>query len=295
MEDEKRVDIYEEYSKISTTFEDKLRQGAKTLWKYCSAIIAVGIAIWWIFYGTIEIVPTNLTIVDRVGLTFCTVMLAVTYCKLVSAGGFTSAKDTPEYQKAYNEWSTAVRAGNSKKHEIMIYAKETAIYNQKVCRMESLEELGMNYYDYFNENGEFIKPNYYKDKLLTRKQKRLIRKCLRIKVIVPKIFGDISGKFFGIKKEESRKGFETRHDIFNFVVRAVISTVSVGFMFNFIGFSIGSMMYALFQIVLWTGSGIAQRLQNYNFVINKEIPQLIEKTLIINGYLETHKEAEQNG
>ena len=57
-----------------------------------------------------------------------------------------------------------------------------------------------------------------------------------------------------------------------------------------IGFSIGSMMYAVFQIVLWTGSGIVQRLQNYNFVMNKEIPQLEERTLIIKGYLETHKE-----
>ena len=235
-EEGKKVNVYEGYNKLETTLEEKIKNGVKTVWKYSSALAVVGIAIWWIFWGTIEIIPTNLTIVDRIGLTFCTVLLAVTYCKLIAAGGFSSAKETSEYKTVEKEWSEAVRKGNSKKREILEYAREMAVYNQKLCRTESLEELGMRYDDYFNEEGNLKAVNYKKDKLLTRKQKKLISKCLAIKVIVPKVFGDISGKFFGIKKEESRKEFEAKHDLTNFIIRAVVSSVSVGFMFNFIVF-----------------------------------------------------------
>ena len=69
------------------------------------------------------------------------------------------------------------------------------------------------------------------------------------------------------------------------IIRAVLSFFSVGMMFNFLGFSWGSAIYALFQIVLWSASGFSQRLKNYNFVKDILVPQMKEKTLIINGYL----------
>ena len=270
--------------------EERVQEFAKSLMNRMPLFIAIGIAIFWVFYGTIEIYPTTLSITDRIVVTICTVALAVSYCDLIALGGFRSAKESKDYKDADEKYDKALKRGNTKKAEITEYAKDVAKENLKDWRKNNLEANGLKYEDYFDSNLEYIGGDYNRDKSLRRSQKKCIRKCINQRIILPDIFGFISSKVFGIKKPITEKQYLRKTSVYNTIIRIAISIASVGVMFNFLGFSIGSMIYALFQIVMWTASGFSQRIKNFNFIKDNIIPQIKEKTLIIDGYMDLSEE-----
>lgn len=282
--------IDDEIREYNIRKEERIQEVAKSLMNRMPLFIAIGIAIFWVFYGTIEIYPTTLSVTDRIIVTVCTVALAVSYCDLIALGGFRSAKESGDYKEADKDYEDALKKGNTKKAEITEYAKDIAKENLKDWRKNNLESNGLKYETYFDENLEYIGGDYRKDKSLRRSQKKCIRKCINQRIILPDIFGFISSKVFGIKKPITEKQYLRKTSVYNTIIRIAISIASVGVMFNFLGFSIGSMIYALFQIVMWTASGFSQRIKNFNFIKDNIIPQIKEKTLIITGYLDLEEE-----
>lgn len=107
------------------------------------------------------------------------------------------------------------------------------------------------------------------------------------------MFGNISSKFFGIQKRENQKAYEIKTNISNGITRAIVGFFAVGITFVWVGLSWEALISSLFQIVLWTGSGVLQRMKNYNFIITKILPQIVENTLIINGYMDLEDERKQ--
>jgi len=288
-------DFEEELKAYEKRSEEKFQEFAKKLTSKIPLFIAIGIAIWWIFYGTVKIYPTTLSITERIELTVCTIVIALTYCSLIADGGYGSAKKSEAYKKVEDEYHNAIKNGNVYKKEIIEYAKEIAMGNLYECRKNNLESVGLKYDMFFDEKGD-LKDVNIKSLKLSRGQKKMLNKCINTHLIMPNLFGNISSRYFGLKKEMSQRQYQVNTTIVNGTVRAVVSIFSVGLMFEFIGFSIGSVIYALFQIVLWTASGFSQRMKNFNFVIDVLIPQLREKTLIINGYIEMKiMKGEQNG
>ncbi len=280
-------DELREYEKRN---EEKIQAFFKSLVDKMPLFIAIAIAIFWIFYGTVEVFAPTITITERIGLSICTVVLAVTYCGLIQEGGFTSAKKSNEYKKAEELYEKAVNAGNTNKSEIREYAHEIARQNLYECRKNNLEANILVYSDYFDQDGKYIGGDYKHDKTLNKSQKKCLKKAVSQRIILPNIFGNISSRYFGLRKETNEKDYRLKTTISQTVFRTIVSVASVGFMFRFLGLSVGSMVYALFQIVLWTASGFSQRIKNFNFVMDNTIPQMKERTLIINGYLALNNE-----
>ena len=52
--------------------EEKIQEFARNMMNRMPFFIAVGIAIFWVFYGTVEIYPTSLSVTDRIMVTLCT-------------------------------------------------------------------------------------------------------------------------------------------------------------------------------------------------------------------------------
>lgn len=284
----------------SVNFEEKVKDFSRRALSFAPLFCAIAIAVWWIFFGMVKIYPTSLTITERVGLTFCTVILALTYCGFLSNGGFTSAKDTEGYKRLTTRWGEDIDKSNTKKKEINEYAKDIATQNIFDLRMENLEKNGLLYREFFDEQGNLINLNWKNNRKTrknpdgyTLKQRIIIYRCVKMRVQIPEIFGHLSSKFFGVKKEETQKQFERKSALSHGIIRLLISLFSVGIMFQFLGFKADAFIYAFFQVVLWTGSGLMQRQKNYNFVINKLKPQILEKCLIIEGFLQLSEDKQK--
>lgn len=280
------------------SFEEKVQDLSKNFLNIVPALCAIGIALWWIFSGAVKIGNSELTIVNRLGLTICTIMFALSYTKLIADGGFKTAKGTRKYKQASQTWSDSIIKGNKDKKEIICYAKDIAKDNLYLNRVENLENNLLYYDDFFDKEGNLtntkFKDNKYNKKKnpygYTRKQIRIIQKCVKSKIVLPQLFGNISSKYFGIRGERTQKQFSRNNDIKNTIVKVVLSVVSVGLTFEWIGFTLGALIYALFQIMMWTATGVLQRMKNFNFVMDELVPQMVERSLIINGYMELSDE-----
>lgn len=243
------------------------------------------IALWWVFYGTLEIEWSVKTIFGNVILTIATIVFAVTYCNLIADGGFRTAENTDDYKNSKKEYKNVIKQGIKYKDEITDYAMKIAKSNLKELRKRNLEANYLKYEDYFNEDGTMKNLNL-KDKKLTLHQKKIIKRCIRAHIILPNLFIGVNGEgYFGIRREKSKKEYLTGQQITKIITRTILSFVSLGLALKYIGFNINGIMYAFFQITLWTASGVSQRVSNYRFVLETQLPQLESKTLVIKGYL----------
>ena len=264
--------------------EEKRKMLMKKITSWLPTFILIGIAIWWIFYGTVEITSFKLSLVDQVGLTICTIVFALSFTTIIAEGGFKLGKSTDQYKEAEKENKAAQLKGMSKQKQIIRYATEIAQKNLYEMRKNNLQQNGMKYEDYFDQNGDVI-PLDIKSTTLTRHQKRVLKKCINAKINIPNLFGSISNKFFGLKKEVSLKEYQTKTGVKRAAIRIVISFFSAAMIFNFIGFNLGGLIYAFFQIAMWSASGYIQKTKNFNFVIDELLPQLDDKTFIINSFM----------
>lgn len=290
----------EKLESFNKTFEEKLKDFSTRLFSLSPLLVAIGIAMWWCLEGMVKITGADLTIENRIALTAITIFIAMVYCNLISTGGFQAAKKSPEYKVCSKDWNDAIKRGNTNKAEIIEYAKDIARVNQRELRIKNLENVGLNYSDIFDEKGELIRLDYerkYNKKKnpngFTRGQIKIIKHCINIRIDIPEMFGNISSKFFGLQKRASQKSYEIKTNVTNGIIRAVAAFFAVGITFAWVGLSFEALISAIFQIVLWTGSGVLQRMKNYNFIINKILPQIVENTLIINGYMDLEDSRKQ--
>ena len=278
-------DFEQQLHELKQRNEEKVQEFFRKLTSMIPGFIGLLIALWWIFFGALKITQTEVSIVDNIGITICSVVLSITLCELIAGGGFSSAKQTKQYVVTQHDYKSAVQEGLPKQKPITKYALAIAQSNLRDVRKRNLATNGLFYDEYFDENGNFIGGDYKHNTKLKNYQKRAITKCIKLKVILPSIFGNISSKTFGLTKEVSETEFRTKTISKNSIIRIIISILTANVMFEFIGFNIGSLIFAFFQIVLWTSSGLIQRIANFNFVIDRLVPQIQDKTQIIKSYL----------
>lgn len=283
----------EELRELEKRNQERAKRIVNSLLARIPLFTGILIALWWVFYGTLDIEWSINTIFKDVILTIATIVFAITYCNLIADGGFRIAEDTDEYKSSLLAYNDAVKSGFKYKDQITDYAIQIALRNLKELRVRNLESNFLKYEDFFDENDKPIPIDFRKRKDLTRHQKKIVRQCVKAHIIVPNLFEFKGEGYFGLKREKSKKEYLTGQQITKVITRTVLSFVSLGLIFRFTGFNISGIMYAFFQIVLWTASGVSQRLNNYRFVLETTKPQLDSKTLIINGYLESkHDQAE---
>lgn len=274
----------EELRELSLRNEEKFQAAIKKIGSYIPVFIAVCIALWWLFYDAIEIESAKLNVTERVGVMLLTIFLSMVFRSLIANGGYASAKNTKTFIEAETIYEDTASKGIAKQKQILRYANDVASKNLYECRKSNLEANGLRYSDFFDEDGNYIGMDYKHAKNLNLRQKIVINKAIKQRVILPAIFGYISSKWFGLKKEQSQRQHQTKTAISNFIFGVFASFISVGVTFHFIGISVDSLIYAFAQILLWTTSGYIQRLNNFNFILDVIVPLYKEKTHIINSY-----------
>ena len=280
-------EIRELEQKLKTAREEKTKVIVSKLKEYSLYIIVIIISIWWVFYNAIKIEQADLEIKDIALLTVANIVMGLALTSLIAENGFKKARRTEEYISAKEEYYKAQRDGIKYQREIQEYAYQTAFENIVKIRKSNLEANFIKYEDIFDENDIVRKDIDLKK--YSRQQRKIIRKCLKMKVYLPKIFGNFSSTFFGVKKEISKKEYEARYTTKSFIIKVLLSFFSASVVFTYIGLTWDAVLYALFQLAIWGGSGVMQLTKNYNFIIETELQQIVEKTFIIKSYLERNE------
>ena len=271
------------------TFELKMHKVGNWLNNHLPSIFAILISLFFVFSGLVEILPTAMSVKEQIIMAFINIVAGFTITSLVGEGGFSSAKSTSNYLNEIKDYNAQVLKGLKWREGIENLAKKKANDNLKNYRRQLLESVGLRYNDIFDKDGHLITENdisKHKGDQNYHKKVKVLHKAINTKIHLTNVFGRASSSTYGLKKEVSEKSFRTKNGITKAITKILLGVVSVGIMFNWLGFTWGALIYSFMQVVLWTGMGLIDRQKNFNFIINEIVPQYESNRLIIQEFLE---------
>ena len=270
------------------TFEERMNNLGLWITRHISIIFAVLISLFFIFSGTVKILPTELGVKEQIIVAIINIIAGYSITKLIGEQGFTSAKNSSEFTEVRKFYEDNVKSAIKYRSAIDEFAKDKARENLKNTRINLCESVGLYYSDIFDEEGnlkkEFDITSYKEDRNYRQKLIRF-NKCLKLKIQDTSVFSKAGSSKFGIHKRKTEKAYRTKSYTVSAITKLVFGIGSVGVMFVWIGFNLGSVIYAFMQIILWSAFGVIDRLKNYNFIIEEIIPQYRDDALVIDEFM----------
>lgn len=270
------------------TFELRMRKVGNWFGKNLPTIFAILISFFFLFSGMVQILPTTMALKEQIIMAIINIFAGFSITSLISEHGFTSAKGTNAYNKEIQEYNNAVQKGLKYREGIENLAKKKATDNLRNYRIRLLESVGLRYNDLF-DTYDTIKDydiTQHRNDQNYHKKKRVFRKVLSVKTYSTNVFGRASSNTYGLKKEITEKEFRTKNGIIKGITKLILGTISVGVIFVWLGFTLGALIYAFMQVVLWTGMGLIDSQKNFNFILNEIVPQYESNRLIILEFME---------
>lgn len=223
------------------------------------------VSIYFVFSGTVKVGTQQLNW-QSLFLFICTSLIfGVVISSLVAEGGYVAGKNDPLYQQTR-------QIGVEMSEQCIPYRDEAELYvNREIDktilndRTSLLAGCGLKYSEVFDENGVYIltKEQF---KALKYRKKRVVIKCRFIRKQDFTLFGFGSGKIVGRKRAPNESDRRKRQLLSTTISRVLIAIVTGSIMFYFIGLSFASILYAIYQLLIWIGTGLVTRQSNYNFI-----------------------------
>lgn len=223
------------------------------------------VSIYFVFSGTVKVGTQQLN-GQALFLFICTTLIfGIVISSLVAEGGYVAGKKDPDY-------IATRQLGVNISEQCIPFRDEAELYvNRQIDktimndRTSLLAGCGLKYLEVFDERGVYIlKREQFK--ALKYRQKRTVIKCRLIKKQDFTLFGFGSGKIVGRKKAPNESDRRKRQLMTTTISRVLIAIVTGSIMFYFIGFSFASILYAIYQLLIWIGTGMITRQGNFNFI-----------------------------
>lgn len=160
------------------------------------------------------------------------------------------------------------------------YIKEEAD-KKKEYRFVIMRSYAMRYSWFFDNNGNYIdNPEQYEK--LNKKQKRILAKCIKVKIYTLNLFSEYSLEVTEYtKKETTDKSQRAKTLSKNTFMQLAVAFVGGYFTASFGGWSWGKFIISLLQVCVWIGTGIMQLYSNYNYVVVDKVNKLNRKIELI--------------
>lgn len=144
----------------------------------------------------------------------------------------------------------------------------------------------------FTERGKKGLPLYtpqeqeHNKKVLSRSQKRAVKKCIRVKIYTLNLFSEYSATAMSLTKRE-RTDKNQRFKMFgkNSFSQVLVAVLGVYFVPGLGSWDWGRFLGCTLQVILWTASGIMQLYTNYNYVVIDKVNKMKQKKEIIQKFV----------
>lgn len=227
------------------------------------------LSIYFIFSGAVTILPQELDWWEKLVYIFTTLIFGFVISQLVAEGGYTRGKQNKEFINTKNLY---IELGNQitelglreEAEEYVSQLIDKDIYKE---RYTLLAKVGIKYNKVFDEKGVLILTKQ-EIKQMKKAKRHAIKKALHIKKYEFVLFGFSSTKIVGRKKAPNETERRAKKVSTSFIIKVLIAIASGSVMFSWLGLSLGTLIYSIFQLLIWFGSGLIGYVSNYNFIVN---------------------------
>ena len=238
-------------------------------------VILVGVV--YIFFGMVHIERTNLTLVAVITQAGIGILCGFVIKQALGENGFNRGYNSRIWQDALNRYSTACNGSQDYIERVDNFYLYEEIRKKKIYRRTNLQAYQMRYSDFFDKDGYFIE-DAEKMQKLTKKQRKILNKCIRVKIYHLNLFSEYSNEIENDTKPEKTDKMQRNKMLRkNSAVAIFSATAGAYFTASITGFNLGSVIFATVQVLLWIAAGIIQLYTNYNYVVIEKTSKLTQK------------------
>ena len=158
------------------------------------------------------------------------------------------------------------------------------IEKKRNYRRAKLQGVRLKYEQWFDQDGNYIGDIELYNKL-DKKQKKMLNKCIRVKIYVLNLFSQYNVSVDqDTKKEITDRIQRSKNLTKNTVAAIIIAIIGVYFIPQLNSWSWASFISSTMQVAMWVLFGILQLFNNYNFVTQDKVALLRQKKEIIRRF-----------
>lgn len=262
-------------------FEEKLEELQRFALRYIKTIamdlVVILVAFSYVFYQMITLQPTQLNPLVVLAQAIMGIICGVVIKQALGENGFSKGYTSPHWNKEEELYNNACNVALPYMEKVDNFYEYEIIEKKKSYRRQHLQEVRLKYDMWFDKDGNYIASDELYNKL-DRKQKRVVNKCIKVRIYPLNLFSQytISTDTF-TKKEQTDKTQRAKNIRSNTITATVIAVIGVYFVPLINGWNWASFISATFQVAMWVLFGILQLYTNYNFVVQDLVSVLRKK------------------
>lgn len=244
---------------------------------YAMDLAVVVVAIAYVLYKMVTFESTDLNPWVLLAEAIVSIICGVIIKQALGENGFSKGYNSDFYKGEESKYNNACNAALPYMDRVDNFYQCEEIERKRRYRLRRLQGVRLKYDDWFDNDGNFIKTK--EDiKKLDFEQRRVLKKCIRVKIYVLNLFGqyEVSSEQY-THKEVTDKAQRGKNATKNTVSATIIAIIGVYFVPVLNNWSWASFFSSTLQVALWVLFGILQLYTNYNFVVQDKISVMRKK------------------
>ena len=240
-------------------------------------LVVILTSVAYIFFGMIGINKTDLTIEEQIAKAGIGIIVGFLIKQGVGENGFNKGYNSLLWKTALEKYNNVCNIANAYVERVDNFYRAEEIEKKRQYRRMLLMEYQIKYEWFFDFKGNFIE-NKDKYSTLDRKQRRALKKAVKVKIYNLNLFSEYSIELSADTKRE--KTDKTQRSIMfgkNGIAQIVSAVLGAYFLPMWSGWSWASFIIASIQVVIWISCGVIQLYTNYNYVAIEKTNKLKRK------------------
>ena len=239
--------------------------------------IVILISVAYVFFGMIGIVKTDLTIEEQIAKAGIGIIVGLMIKQGVGESGFNKGYNSAIWKEIKDKYSLACNLANPYLERVDNFYIHEEMEKKRQYRRMILMEYQMKYDWFFDSKGNYIE-NEERFNKLDRKQKRMLKKAVRVKIYNLNLFSEYSNEVIAsTKKEVTDKNQRAKMFGKNGIAQIMSAILGAYFLPMWNGWNLGAFIIATIQVTLWIFCGVLQLYTNYNYVVIEKVNKITRK------------------
>lgn len=231
----------------------------------------------YIFYGMVSIERTNLNIWQCLAAASIGIIVGFMIKQGLGENGFNKGYASNIWKNSLEKYSNACNEANPyiEKVDNFYYCEE--IEKKRNYRRSYLMGNQMRYEWFFDNKGNYVE-NPERFEKLTKKQKKILNKCVKVKIYNLNLFSEYSLEVESLThKEITDKDQRLKMVGKNSLAQILSAIIGVYFVAYWNNWNWGVFIATSVQVAIWVSCGIIQLYINYNYVVIEKVNKLTRK------------------
>lgn len=235
----------------------------------------------YVFYNMVVIQKTDLSLWECVAKAGIGIIVGFMIKQGLGENGFNYGYRSQIWHDSLDKYSKNCNMANPYIERVDNFYETEIIEKKKTYRRTNLMGARMKYDWFFDEDGFYIENNEYYDKL-DKKQKRVLKKCISVKIYNLNLFSEYENQI-GADTRREKTDKDQRAKMFgkNGITQIITAIIGAYFVPMLTGWDWASFIAASIQVCIWISCGITQMYTNYNYVVVEKTSKLTRKVELI--------------